>query len=264
MDELETILTEIFNCPRSRLYLESNSIVFDEEQLKKLDYIISRRARSYPLEYILGFTDFMGLRFKVNKNVFIPRPETEILVEAAIQQISTLGFKFRHISIVDIGTGAGNIAISLAKFLTNVQVVAVDISPAALEIARENALINKVEHKIKFLCSDLFSNRYFAKNKTKFEIIVSNPPYVSRDEMPLLEAAVKKEPMIALDGGKTGLDFYFRLSKVFKYYLKNKGLVILEIGYNQAKSIRDIFREYKIDFVKDYQNIERVCIIKRY
>jgi len=260
MNELELILTDIFKRSRTQLYLDSSRILFHDSELKKLDNIFKKRAKAYPIQYILGYAEFMGLRLKVNKDVLIPRPETEILVEEVIKQTKGHRLKIKDFKVLDIGTSSGNIAVSLAIFLTNVEIVTVDISREAQELAKENSRIHNVDKKIKFLHSDLFSHSFFS-SKINFDIIVSNPPYVPSDEIGLFEITTKREPRGALDGGKDGLDFYRRLNKEFRPYLKKNGIMILEIGFGQSQSINEIFGKHNVKFIRDYQNIERVAII---
>ncbi len=259
MNETELLFTEVLNCSREKLYLDRKRILTQEES-RFLAFAIKRRIKGEPLQYILGKTEFMGLEFKLKPPVFIPRPETEILVETTINIVKLLNCHI--VKLLDIGTGSGNIAISLAKSFPSAEVVATDISKEALEVARKNALLNNV--KINFLESDLFSNTELSSKK--YDLIVSNPPYIPRFEIENLEAELNYESRIALDGGIDGLDFYRRIIKESSGCLKNDGFLILEIGFNQCQTIKELFKsveEFKITkVVKDYNDIDRVIVVR--
>ncbi len=262
MSEIELLFTEILNCSRAELYLDN--IELDNQKKNVLDNALLKRSRGEPLQYILGKTEFFGLSIRVNPGVFIPRPETEILVETVIKQMSDLRSQISDINILDIGTGSGCIAISLAKFLSNVSITATDISLKALEMARDNARENNVADKIKFIHSDLFT-RYEVRG-TKYEIIVSNPPYIATEDINALPIEVQHEPEIALDGGRDGLLFYGKIIKDAPRYLKAEGYLIMEIGFGKSSDIRKMFKNSKrleiIDMVKDYNNIDRVIVAR--
>lgn len=280
MHELELILTDIFKCSRTDLYLNAPSIAFRDKQLRTLEKILKDRDKVKPIQYILGHTEFMGMRLNVRKGVLIPRPETEILVETVINKVKDLqlktsakilsgpaslcGWKNMQLKILDIGTGSGCIAITLVKSLQNTHLVALDISREALDLARENVRLNQADGKIIFLESDLFSHNFF-QNDIKFDMIVSNPPYVPTKEIGIFDAKINSEPRVALDGGKDGLDFYRRINKEAGRFLKDGGLLFLELGYGQAEKIKEIFSERWLieKIVRDYQNIDRVCVIKK-
>lgn len=217
-----------------------------------------------PLQYIIGKEKFFGLDFLVDERVFIPRPETEVLVHTALDIVndvrSTL-YAVQDICILDLCTGSGNIAISLTKNLTHCKIIASDISEAALELAKENAASNGVSENISFIKSDLFNNI-----KGRFDIIVSNPPYVARNEFQTLQKEVLKEPRLALDGGADGLDFYRRIFREIRAYLKKGGYLLMEIGYGQREAIKEIINASKdfevIDVKEDQYLIERVIVTK--
>jgi release factor glutamine methyltransferase len=273
MNEFELILTDILNCSRADLYLNSPSIVFGEKELRTVDRMLKHRGQLRPIQHILGYAEFMGLRFKVNKDVLIPRPETELLVEAVIEEAEELSvhggrLKTKNLHILDIGTGSGCIAIALAKLLKNADIVAIDISRDALKLAKENAKFHKADN-IKFLQADIshipnMGNMGFLRTNSKFDIIVANPPYIQTQEIGILDATINNEPKIALDGGIDGLDFYRSIESNCRKFLKRNSLLILELGDNQVNKIREIFSEnYLIKkFKKDYQDIERMCIIR--
>jgi release factor glutamine methyltransferase len=211
-----------------------------------------------PVQYIIGKTEFCGLDIIVNENVLIPRPETEVLVEKAVETAKSRG---RGVRILDLCTGSGAIAIALTKSIIDCKIVASDISVQALQVARENALRNGAAQNIKFVNSDLFGNI-----EGKFDIIVSNPPYIARFEFETLQKEVLKEPRIALDGGEDGLDFYRKIVRAAPGFLNPGGYLIFEIGFGQLNEIRKIIGSsgnFKISEVeKDFNAIERVVIAK--
>ena len=194
-------------------------------QRAAFDALCDRRAAREPLQYILGETEFMGLTFHVEPGVLIPRADTEILVEKALELMRP------GACVLDIGTGSGAIAISLAKLGKSARVTAVDVSDKALEIARKNAESNGAN--VEFIKSDCFS----ALNGRKYDMIVSNPPYISDDEMRGLMPEVKLEPELALFGGADGLDFYRRISREAPGYLNEGGWLLFEIGWLQKDAV---------------------------
>jgi len=225
------------------------------EEYKKFIEYVSKRANHTPFAYLSGKKEFMKLSFNVTPAVLIPREETEILVEKVIELSKSLNKD--KIKILDICTGSGIIAISLAKYIKKSKVVAVDISMDALKVAIENAKLNNVN--VEFIQSDLFTNI----NYHDFDIIVSNPPYISKSEILNLQEEVKKEPIIALDGGEDGLNFYKNISFFAKDYLLEKGFLFFEIGYNQGDLVKEILlkNEFKnIMILKDLSNNNRVVI----
>ncbi|MDP3732362.1 MAG: peptide chain release factor N(5)-glutamine methyltransferase [Candidatus Omnitrophota bacterium] len=260
MTETELLFTDILNCNRLSLYLNKD-IFLDKAKSSLVSSVLKKRIRGEPLQYILGKTEFMGLEFKITPDVFIPRPETEILVEKTIDIFHSS--KFIVHSLLDIGTGSGCIAISLAKFLPKAKITAIDISENAIKIAKQNALLNNV--KVNFLTSDLFSN--YELRTTNYELIISNPPYIPTQEIETLQPEVKYEPYMALDGGKDGLNFYRRIIDKASRYLKKGGFLIMEMGFNQKDAIKNIFQKSGyfqiIESIKDYNNMDRVIIAKK-
>lgn len=263
MNEAELLFTEILSCDRVSLYLDKNRRL-GLGQSARVALALQRRFCGEPIQYILGKTEFMGLKFKVNKDVFIPRPDTEVLVETAVKIAQGCRLEARGIGILDLCTGSGCIAVSLAKLLTNVKMAATDISQEAINIARENARFHHVEDRIKFIKSDLFAA--FSLKPIAFSLIVSNPPYIAAKDIEGLGPEIRHEPVIALDGGEDGLDFYRRLIIEAPDYLKVGGFLIMEIGFGQSSSIQDILNNSKkfeiIEAVKDYSDIERVVVAR--
>lgn len=260
MKEREYILTQVLDCSRADLYLHPQELQGDA--LKNFQDISRRRLSGEPLQYILGCAEFMGLEFKVDPRVLIPRPETEILVEEALGEVRES--KIENGRLMDLGTGSGNIVISLAKNLPHGAFLATDVSATAIELARENSRLNGTQRRIEFLVSDLFSA---IDSGESFDMIVSNPPYISRQEMAGLAPEVRREPQLALDGGLDGLALYRRIIKESPDYLKKNGLLIMEMGYNQSRDIQNIFRRseaFEVErIVNDYRGIERVIITRR-
>lgn len=206
-----------------------------------------------PIQYITNKQEFMGLSFYVDENVLIPQPDTEILVEEVLNKIN------KQDKILDLCTGSGAIGISLAKNTENVKIYMSDISEKALEIAQRNINKNKVEEKCELITSDMFENIY-----SKYDIIVSNPPYIESEEIKILPKEVRNEPIIALDGGFDGLDFYRIIANEAYKYLKEDGILALEIGYNQKEKVIDLLNKtgkYKdIYCKKDLGGNDRVVI----
>jgi release factor glutamine methyltransferase len=262
MVESELLFTNLLNCSRDKLYLNKNRIL-KQEQGCFLANALSRRSLGEPIQYILGKTEFMGLNFRLTPDVFIPRPETEILVEAVIDYAYRLS-PFAS-DILELGTGSGCIAISLIKYLPHFNITATDISQEALKIAQQNAEINNVANRITFVESDLFESLPIPD--MQYAICVCNPPYIATSEIGNLEPELSYEPGIALDGGRGGLDFYRRIIQKAAMYLRQEGYLVLEIGFNQLTAIKEIFwsiERFKIfEVIKDYNNIDRV-IIARY
>ena len=212
-------------------------IVNDMEELEKNkeeQYFsaIKILKKGIPIEHITHQKEFMKLNFFVDKNVLIPRQDTEILVEEVIKIAQKTNAK----KILDLCTGSGAIAVSLAKYLPQSEITAIDISNDALKIAKKNAVSNHVENQITFISSDMFTNL----NEEKFDIIVSNPPYIKTNVIDNLDIQVKNEPHIALDGGKDGLYFYKKIINESYQYLKYKGFLCLEIGFDQKIDVIEI------------------------
>ena len=216
---------------KSRQYL----IVYDNEEVGKkeqLEYFVNidKMTKGVPLQHITHTQEFMKMDFYVDENVLIPRPDTEILVEEVIKIAQTIDKP----KILDLCTGSGAIAISVAKNVLNAEVYAVDISEKALKVAEKNA--HRLEANVKFIKSDLFKDL----RNIKFDIVVSNPPYIKKDDIQFLSNEVQKEPQIALDGGFDGLDFYRKITKQAIEYLKFGSYLCFEIGFDQKIDVIEI------------------------
>ena len=251
------LMQYVLNKPRQYV------IVNDMEELelkKEKEYFanIKKLRQGIPLEHITHQKEFMKLNFFVNENVLIPRQDTEILVEEVIN----IAKKTNSKKILDLCTGSGAIAVSLAKYLPDAKITALDISNDALKIAKKNARSNNVEEQITFINSDMFTNL----NEEKFDIIVSNPPYIKTDIIESLDEEVKKEPYIALDGGQDGLYFYRKIIKQGYEFLKYKGYICLEIGFDQKIDVIELIEneeKYENTYSKkDLYDNDRVIITR--
>lgn len=247
------LLQYVLDKPRQYIIVYDNKEI-DKQQQWQYFVNIEKLTKGVPLQHITHRQEFMKMDFFVDENVLIPRPDTEILVEEVIK----IAQKYNSPRILDLCTGSGAIAISLKKFVPNADITAVDISEKALEIAQRNA--KKLETKINFLKSDLFDK---LDNK-KFDIIVSNPPYIRKDEIKKLSEEVQKEPKIALDGGEDGLDFYRIITEQAINYLKTGSFLCFEIGYNQKNDVIKIIEDeqnYKNTYCKkDLYGNDRIII----
>lgn len=247
------LLQYVLDKPRQYIIVYDNKEINKQQQWQYF-VNIEKLTKGIPLQHITHRQEFMKMDFFVDENVLIPRPDTEILVEEVIK----IAQKYNSPRILDLCTGSGAIAISLKKFVPNADITAVDISEKALEIAQKNA--EKLEAKINFVKSDLFDK---LDNK-KFDIIVSNPPYIRKDEIKKLSEEVQKEPKIALDGGEDGLDFYRIIAEQAINYLKTGSFLCFEIGYNQKNDVIKIIEDeqnYKNTYCKkDLYGNDRIII----
>lgn len=218
-----------------------------EDEYKKA---VKRLSEGEPLAYIIGKWYFYGEEYKVSPDCLIPRPETEHLVDEIIKTAPKNAF------IADLCTGSGCIVISALKHRPDLKAIAVDISKKALDLAQENAKSNGVFDRIKFICADILNEDALENNS--FDIIVSNPPYIARNVIPTLSKEVLCEPVIALDGGEDGLDFYRRIFEFYVSHVKAGGKIICEIGYDQADALRNA---YGCKILKDYSGNDRIAIL---
>jgi release factor glutamine methyltransferase len=270
--DAELLLAHALRVRRSELALRDE---ISDDELSRFTPLIQRRRQREPLPYVIGTQNFMGLTFRVTPDVLIPRPETERLVE------TVLGFGFWGSSyndlqslkpqtqnpkpvVADIGTGSGAIAVSLAHFLPGVQVCATDVSEAALVVARENAERMGVSERVAFAQGDCLEPLRRWGLQGKLRAMMSNPPYVPRDDLDSLQPEVSRyEPRLALDGGADGLQFYRRLAEEAAEFLRPDGFIACEVGVHQSRAVCELFHQAgftKQEVIKDYGGIERVVV----
>ena len=272
--EAGVMLCRALKCDKAYLYSHYDRVL-DKEELRLLREMLDQRILNVPLQYIVGETEFMGLSFSVSPAVLIPRQDTETLVEECIKLVGLISKQaelgktdmykgnetlITNVKVLDMCTGSGCIAVSIAHYCPESMVVACDISQAALYIARENCERNRVAKRVELHCGDLFEP---LAGEQQFNIIVSNPPYIESNVIPELQKEVKNhEPFLALDGGKDGLDFYRKIIAVAPRYLINGGYLALEIGYNQGQSVKKLMNEFFCDITvyKDIGGNDRVVI----
>ncbi len=257
--EARFLMAHLLNCRPAEVFLKRED--FLEPSLSRAYMeMVSRRARREPLQYITGTQEFMGLEFEVGPGVLIPRPETELLVEETLKRVSFMG---PDINIVDLCTGSGCIAVSIAKVLDDAKIFATDISGRALDTARRNAARHGVSERIEFLRGDLFSALKNRGLEGKVDIMVSNPPYVAEEDFLKLEPEVKDfEPEEALCAGPDGLNFIKAIIEGAARWLKPGGELLIEIGYGQSDRVRGLFKDAcsfeDIRIKKDFSGIDRI------
>ncbi len=266
--DAEYLLSHILKCKRQELYLSSERQLTNEE-INIFKGFIQRRSKREPLQYIICEEEFRGLVFKVTRDVLIPRPETELLVEEAVKIIERQRAegKRQKVNVIDLCTGSGCIAVSIAKEIPDSKVYATDISEKALAVAKENAKGHGVEDRITFLQGSFLEPLKNLGLEGKIDIMLSNPPYVSKKNMEKLQPEIKEyEPPLALYGGKDGLDSYRTIIPQSLPYVKKEGYLILEIGYGQAEGVKEPFAKHpsygEIEIIKDLSGIERVVKAK--
>jgi len=247
-----------FVIAKDRTFLISHAEdVVDDADSKRFHDAVARRAAGEPLQYITGVQDFFGREFRVTPDVLIPRPETELLVEAALEVIADTPTPM----ICDVGTGSGCIAVTLLCERSDARAIAVDVSEAALAVAAENARRHEVAERIVFEISDCFETI-----NSKFDLIVSNPPYVSADALDGLQREVKDhEPLIALSPGADDLSVIRRLLEDGPAFLKKSGHLIMEIGFDQAEKVADLIdRNWRLHEIRpDLQGIPRIVVLQK-
>lgn len=242
----DVLLSHVLGKDRIYLYTHYDQPLIQEE-LDAFRPLVQQRAKGHCVAAIIGEKDFMGLTFKVNDKVLIPRPDTETLIEHVLGTYS----KDSHIRILDVCTGPGTILLSLLHYLPNASGVGLEISTDALSVAEENCDRFNVNNRVQLLESDMFSS--LSDKTEKFDLIVSNPPYIRTGDAKLLSQDVLNEPHIALFGGEDGLEFYRILAKECGTYLKSQGRIAFEVGYNQSEEVSTLLKE-----VGHYSNIQ--CI----
>ena len=251
--DAEVLLCAVLHCERIMLYANFEQPLEDKELAQYRKYV-QRRGNLEPLAYILGHKEFMNSNFKVSKDTLIPRPETELLVEELIKMNETKGPR----EILDIGCGSGAILLSLLKGLPEARGLGLDINPGAVAVTLENPQNLQLEERCAALVSDLYKNML---PDDKFNLIVSNPPYIPTGDIGGLAKDVQKEPHQALDGGTDGLDYYRRILAHINEYLLPTGMAAFEIGINQGEEVVDLCHQAGLSITtigKDYSHIDRM------
>lgn len=253
--ETDMIIEHVCGLNKLHIVLEASNYELSDSQTEELNRIyFERYERKYPLQYILGYAFFDDLKFKVTPDVLIPRQDTELIVQKATECIAPLAH--REVNVLDLCTGSGCIAISLAnrfKEFPSVKFFASDISEKALDVAKENA--NNLNTDIDFICSDLFD-----KINRSFDVIISNPPYISSSEKCFMsEDTLNFEPKIALYGSNDGFEFYIKIADNYKHFLVAGGHLLLEVGFKQAETVASLFnKSLKTEIIKDISGHCRV------
>jgi release factor glutamine methyltransferase len=286
----ELLLMHAVGRDRAWMYSHPEALV-DPVAAEKFLALIARRAAGEPVQYLTGKQEFWGLEFEVTPAVLIPRPETEHVMEVALARLGGRGIKIHmdtgapreKLRVADVGTGSGCLAVALAWELPHAEVYATDISPAALEVARRNAARHKVADRIHFLQCDLLAGLdkidpssegaqhavpASTQDETLYDLIVSNPPYIARNEAAQLQREVRDhEPHAALFGGPTGVEMYQRLIDQARDLLRDRGILVLELGHDSAEHVRGIFDAHpewtKVAITMDLAGIPRVLAAER-
>ena len=259
--QIELLLAHVLQMPRMKLYLNFERALTGAE-LETLRDLVRRRSEREPLQHIVGSTSFCGLEMAVNRDVLIPRPETELLAEQAWKFLAGLGE--RPSTTLDFGTGSGCLAIAIAAKCPQAVVHAVEVSEAALKVARQNAARHGGAERIHFHAGDGFGA---LPDGLQFDLLVSNPPYIPSGEIPSLQIEVRDyDPVLALDGGADGLDFYRRLAAEGGARLKGGGRMMLELGDGQGAAVSGFLTQHGWTaerLEKDYSGRERILIARR-
>ncbi len=271
--EAEIILRNALNMNVIDIYRDDPELT--DKQMLLLESVVGRRTSREPLQYILGHVDFLGLKLQVGKGVLIPRPETELMAELAVKKVSghrlagsnqknsklkiqKSELNLSPIMILDLCTGSGCLALALAKECPDADVYGTDISATALSYARRNAALNGIRN-VSFIRGNLLG-----PFKNPFDLIISNPPYIRSDDIGNLQPEIKDwEPLNALDGGADGLDYYRRIVPEANHFLKDNGILMLELGEGQGNAVSQIFMDTgfrNIKIVKDYAGMERIAV----
>lgn len=258
--DAELLLLHILQVDRATLLAYPDRSL-TPDQLAAYQSAIARRLGHEPIQYITGRQEFFGFQLKVTPATLIPRPETELLVEAVLDRLA----HDRPLKILDIGTGTGAIALALAAHLPHAEITAIDLSSEALEVARENAVTHHLINRIRFLKSDLLTGLPKSEQVAAFDAIVSNPPYIpDSDEKQLHPQVRDHEPHTALFAGPSGLDIYRRLIPEARAALKPGGLLALEIGHGQRDALASLLADWQnVSFLDDLQQIPRVALAQR-
>lgn len=262
--EAGSLLSHVIGKDRTFLIAHAEDLL-SESEWETFDSVVARRAAGEPAQYIMGTQDFFGRAFRVTPDVLIPRPETELLVEAALQLMNS-GAKSSGARVCDVGTGSGCIAITLLCERDDARATAIDISEAALDIARQNARTHSVDDRIDFVLSDCFSGLDESASRI-FDLIISNPPYVSERALPGLQREVRDhEPLVALSPGADGLSVIRRLLNDSPSFLRDKGHLLMEIGFDQGETVQQLIdpNVWTLNEIRpDLQGIPRIVVLQK-
>jgi release factor glutamine methyltransferase len=257
----EMLLAHVLQTQRIQLYARGQDIP-DDAQRSKFRELVRRAGAGEPVAYLVGSKEFYSLRFEVTPDVLIPRPETELLVDLAVEELKAIG---RAGQAWDVGTGSGCVAVAIASNTPAAMVLATDISPQAVEIARRNAAANNLAERVVCAEADLATLPAAWPGEPTFDVLVSNPPYIALDEP--IGPTVKHEPDLALYGGAEGLDLLGPLIAQAPGVLKPGGLLGIEIGFTQAEAVADLLGDTGAfempDFILDHQQIERIVVVRK-
>ena len=260
VQDIYSIIKYVTEMDNIQISLYKDLVLPEDFKTKIIFYLEKIINENYPVQYITNSQAFFNEVYYVDENVLIPRQDTEILVEKAIDYIRNEGIK----DAIDLCTGSGAIGISVARNSDIEKVTLIDISEDALDVAYRNIEDNSMEDKVTVLQSNLLEE--VIKNQIKTDMILSNPPYIKSEDMASLDANVKYEPALALDGGVTGMDFYEKIIEQAKYVLNNNGLLIFEIGYDELEQMKELIAKNKeytmLESVKDYGGNDRVVVCR--
>ena len=258
--DAELLLLQVFQMDRATLLAHPDRSLTPDE-LAAYQTAIARRLNHEPIQYITGEQEFFGLKLKVTTATLIPRPETEHLVEAVLDRFS----RDQPLKILDVGTGTGAIALALAAHLHRAEIIAVDLSPEALEVAYENAVTHNLAGRVRFLQSDLLEGLASSEREAAFNVIVSNPPYIPQGDLAGLHPQVRDyEPAQALFAGPLGIEIYSRLIPQAHAALKAGGLLAMEIGHGQSEALSSLLADWEdVRFIADLQQIPRVVLARK-
>jgi release factor glutamine methyltransferase len=260
----ELLLSHVLGLKRIELYTHFNRVV-EQRLLDQLHELVKRAGQHEPVAYLVGKTEFYSLELEVTADCMIPRPETELLVQRAVEFLRT---RPGRQLVCDLCTGCGCIAVAIARNFGDCEIVATDISATALTVAVRNTARYQVADRIRLLQGDLFEPLVPYLDAERFDVIVCNPPYVSAGEYEMLDRNVKSyEPKLALFGGDDGLDAYRRIGERVEQFLKPDGALMLEVGYSQGPAVKGLLEQTgafkQIEIEKDYNKIERLVIAGR-
>lgn len=257
--ESNILISHFLHLSKEEIILKGQDIYPDKESLANIKIAINRRLNGEPISHIIGRREFYSINFDVNEDVLDPRPDSEILIEEALKIIADIS-SVKKVNILELGVGSGCLVLTLLKNVINSKAIAVDINPKSIIVAKKNAVSLGLDNRIKFIQSNWFNNL----DKQEFDIIISNPPYIKSNDIINLQKEVKDcEPLIALDGGKDGLECYRIIAANINNFLHKKSFLILEIGHNMENDVINIFKNYNFKFIKYARDLNSIirCLI---